>query len=567
MQTKNGIDQAAPDHSPSHRPWHSSYPAAIQAYHVSADRTAGGLSDLSKQGATDYGSKTALSMVLPQGAHVSLSFSAVDEFSDYLASYFVNEAGLQVGDVVAIQLPNCLHHVITAYAAWKAGLIVTNVNPLYTGREVLLQLQDSSAKLLVANELFYANAKLVSEELGIPILMTSLADFFPEEAVKLINQLLTKGLVNEEIPGSTAFTRALIVGAQQPASVNRHHSVALYQYTGGTTGRSKGAVITHHQMLTVLAQTEAYLRAFDVEMGAEDTVLTVIPMYHIFAFALNFLLFYKLGAHNVMIPNPRPLANVRPAFEFFDVTWMTGVDTLYAGLLNEPWFKDTAMSVKFSISGGTSLRPATARAWEESVGPIVEGYGLTETCCVVAFNPPGPRMKPGTVGLPVPGLDIRVVSSDGADVPLGQPGELWVRGDSVIQSYLNRPEETEASFDEGWFKTGDIVTMDTEGYIRIVDRKKDMINVSGFNVYPNEVEAIIAEMASVTEVAVVGVKADDESEVVKAVIVRRSSELTAEDVIAHCRLHLTGYKLPRLIEFVDILPKSPVGKILRTHLR
>lgn len=560
----------APNPAPQPTPrdvWEQTYPESIRAYEVDPDRVSGALHALCEQGSAVHGDKVALSFILPQGAQTSLSFREVDALSTQLARYFVHEAGMQAGDVVAIQLPNSLHHAITAFAAWKAGLIVTNVNPLYTPREVLHQLRDSSAQILVASDLFAPQAHAAASDLGIPVLLTSLADFFEPAAAGFIRQLLAQSAPAAPDFAHVRFTDALARGMAHDGLPDRAHPVALYQYTGGTTGLSKGAVITHRQMLTVLAQTQDYLRAFDVRMGADDTVLTVIPMYHIFAFALNFLLFYKLGARNVLVPNPRPLSNVRAAFEFCDVTWMTGVDTLYAGLLNEPWFKDVPRSLKFAISGGTALRPSTARQWEDTVCPIVEGYGLTETCCVVAFNPPGPKMKIGTVGLPVPGLGVRIVGAEGRDVDIGEPGELWVRGDSVIQAYLNRPDESASAFEGGWFKTGDVVAMDPEGYIRIVDRKKDMINVSGFNVYPNEVEAVIAALPAVAEVAVVGVATDDAVEVVKAVIVRRDAALTADAVLAHCRGELTAYKVPRIVEFVDGLPKSPVGKILRNQLR
>ncbi len=312
---------------------------------------------------------------------------------------------------------------------------------------------------------------------------------------------------------------------------------------------------------------EDYLNAYGVEMERGDAIATLLPMYHIFAFNFNFLLLFLRGGRNLLVPNPRPLSNAAAVFEKFDVRWITGVDTLFAGLLAEPWLQAKPPALKLAISGGTSLRPATAERWQAKVGLIVEGYGLTETCCFVSFNPPSAASRLGTVGLPMPGCQVRIVDAQGGDLAPGAPGELLVRGPHVIQRYLNRPQETDEALVDGWFHTGDVAVMDEQGYLRIVDRKKDMILVSGFNVYPNEVEDAIAEHSDVSEVAVVGVPDAQSGEAIKAFITLHQSGLDAAGIISHCRERLTAYKVPKQIVFREQLPKSPVGKILRAQLR
>lgn len=553
--------------TPSRR-WEQHYPTPLHDYRIDAESLTGNLANCAEDNARRFSDAPAFTQVLPNGLQASLSFADIERLSNAFAAYLMHEQGLAPGAVVALQLPNSLHYPIAVLGAWKAGLIVTNVNPLYTERELDAQLLDSGASLLVACDLFAKRAQPVIEQRGVPLVLTSLGDFFPTPVGQAIQKSLEEQTGDDLTPqiAFQRFTQTLSLGEQRGLS-RRHHPVALYQYTGGTTGRSKGAVLTHANLKAVLRMAEDYLADFGAQIEPGDIILTIPPLYHIFAFNFNFLLFFGGGAHNLLVPNPRPLANTRPAFEQFPVRWMTGVDTLYAGLLAEPWFQANPPALKLAVSGGTALRPVTGERWRALVGQILEGYGLTESACFVAFNPPGPKERPGTVGLPLPGLDVRIADADGQELEAGIPGELLVRGPNIIEHYLNRPEETREAFLDGWFRTGDIAVMDDDGYIRIVDRKKDMVLVSGFNVYPNEVEAVIAEHPDVMEVAVIGVPDEATGEAVCAFVALYRPGLDAETIIHHCRQRLTAYKVPKRIEFREQLPKSPIGKILRAQLR
>jgi len=341
----------------------------------------------------------------------------------------------------------------------------------------------------------------------------------------------------------------------------------VLQYTGGTTGVAKGAQLSHRNLLSNIAQIRA-MGASHIEPGRE-CVLTALPLYHVFAFTANLLSFYDAGARNVLIPSPRPVQNLQRAIENTPLTWITGVNTLFNALLNEEWFVAfPPRRLKAAIAGGTALHHAVAERWEQVTGTrIAEGYGLTETSPVVTFNPlSGPR-RPGSIGIPVPGTDVRLVDDAGRPVPAGQPGELVVRGPQVMQGYWNQPAETALVLEDGWLRTGDVAVMDADGFFTIVDRKKDLILVSGFNVYPNEVEDAVSRLDAVLEAAVVGIPDARSGEAVRAYVVRRDAGLTAEQVIAHCRTVLTDYKVPRSVVFRDELPKTPIGKILRKTLK
>jgi long-chain acyl-CoA synthetase len=549
--------------------WEKSYPEYLKNYVLRREGLSSNTGAIAEESALRYGARVAFTLVLPGGEHADLSFTRVNKHADALAAFLTDRLGLVPGDVVALQLPNSIHYPIAVFAAWKAGLIITNVNPLYTERELRAQLVDSGAKLLIASELFYERADSVARELDVPTIISSPGDFFP---TAINTDVQKKILAKPAAPSpSTAirhfrFSDALDIGETLAPVEPVSFPVALYQYTGGTTGRSKGAILTHDNLIVVLKMWEDFRHAYHADFEPDDTVLTVLRLYHIFAFVVNFLSFFKSGARNILIPSPRPLENVRAAFEKFSITWMSGVDTLYAGLLAESWFHADPPKLKYAISGGTSLRPSTSVKWQALVCPILEGYGSTESSCLISFNLPG-MSYPGSVGLPMPGLRVSVVDDAGHAVRPGERGELVISGPNIMQGYLNQPEETSKAMVDGWFRTGDIVVMAPEGYITVVDRKKDMVLVSGFNVYPNEVEAAIAEHPDVVEVAVISVPDEATGEAVQAVIVPRRSTLTAQEIVRHCRERLTGYKIPKHVIFRDKLPKSAVGKILRAELR
>lgn len=550
---------------PAAMPLEGAYPEALRHYQLDFSALPANAAQLAKQAAADHGDQPAFTFVLPTGANVVRSFREIDALSDAFATWLVREQGLQAGNVLALQMPNCLHYPIAVFGAWKAGLIVTNVNPLYTGRELRLQLEDSGARLLLVCDMFLPVAGPVAQALALPVLTASLWDFFEEPIASAIRAKMA-GPADPAAAPVPRMADALGLGQALAPIKQRSHPVALYQYTGGTTGRSKGAVITHDNILATLRITRDFLGAYDGPKRGE-TMLTVLPMYHVFAFMVNFLVFFEAGARNLLVPNPRPMANLQKTFEQFDVQWTAGVDTLFAGLLAEPWFQAKPPHLRYAFSGGTALRTSTAQAWQALVCPILEGYGMTETSCIVSCNPPSATPRLGTVGVPMPGCRVRIVDAEGRDLPEGERGELLVQGPQVVAGYLHAPDDSASTIQDGWLHTGDIAQLEEGGYIRIVDRKKDMILVSGFNVYPNEVEDVLAAHPDIAEAAVIGVQDAGTGEAVRAFVVSRDPALTLEDVERHCRTQLTAYKVPRQIVFREQLPKSPVGKILRASLR
>ena len=545
--------------------WEKSLPSSLRNYQLDFSSLPANAAVLASDAANQYLSRTAFAFVLPTGVSTARSFIEVDALSDALAAYLVHELKLTPGQVIAVQLPTCVHYPIAVFGAWKAGLIVTNVNPLYTERELRLQLEDSGAQVLLTSDTFLHVAQPVAAVLGVRLMTASMWDFFDDPVAATIRAKLASGILTPTMP-FTRMADALRQGQALEKVARGDHPVALYQYTGGTTGRSKGAVITHQNILATLRMTRDFLDAHEGPRCGE-TILTVLPLYHIFAFVVNFLMFYTTGATNLLVPNPRPVSNLRSAFEGFQIDWMSGVDTLYSGLLDEPWFRENPPKLRFALSGGTALRPSTAAAWQALVCPILEGYGMTETTCIVSSNPPTQKPRVGTVGLPMPGCEVRIVDADGCNLGPGERGELLVKGPQVIAGYLHAQEDGASAIVDGWLHTGDIAEFEPDGYLRIVDRKKDMILVSGFNVYPNEVEDILATHPDIAEAAVIGVADPATGEAVRAFVVTQNKALTAADIDRHCRAQLTAYKVPKQIVFRDSLPKSPVGKILRALLR
>lgn len=535
------------------RSWEASYPVRLRGYRVDRAGLPDSVDFFTRTARLHVGDAHAFTVVLPDGTCESLSFAQVDELAEAFGAFLRHRLGSTRGKVVAVQLPNCLQFVVAVLGSWKAGAIVTPVNPLYTPRERDIQLVDSGASLLVAPA-FGGGA--VSPVACQEVILVD--NWGP--SVRTVTSFKSddgKGLLN--------FDDAISLGRAYPSALTERHEVALYQYTGGTTGRSKGAVLSHRNLLAAMKIVDDFTSAYGLTFGPSDTLLTVLPLYHVYAFVLSFLLFFSHGSRNILVPNPRPLANLKPAFEQYSINYMSGVDTLYAGLLHEPWLRDNSRSLKYAFAGGAPLKRSTRERWLGEICPILEGYGLTETCSVVAFNPPGPNRKDGTVGLPLPETDLRIIDGAGQQVAYGERGELLIRGPQVMAGYTSS-EETEMAFIDGWFRTGDVVVMDADGYLEVVDRKKDVVLVSGFNVYPNEVEAVIAEHPGVREIAVVGTPDETTGEALAAFVVRQGDELQAEELITHCRGRLAAYKIPKRVIFRDQLPKSNVGKVLRSEL-
>ncbi len=527
-----------------------------------------------------YGAQAAFTTCMPNGMHGSLTYAQVAQHSDAFAVYLREVAGLQPGARVALQTPNCLAYPVAAFGVFKAGCVLVNTNPLYTPAEMEHQFRDSGAEALVIVDMFADKLEQILQRTSIRhVIVAQVPQFFssiPCGVIRLVMKFWNKALPEITVP-HLRLEQALAQGAAARESKNLDvaaytrelggDALAALQYTGGTTGVSKGAMLSHGNLLANLDQAFA-MGASHIAPGKE-VVLTALPLYHIFAFTFNLLCFYSAGARNILAPNPRPIQNLQRAFENYPITWVSGVNTLFNALLNEEWF--TAFppaQLKASVAGGAALQHAVAERWQRVTGTaIAEGYGLTESSPVVCFNPLSGVQKPDSIGIPVPGTDVRLVDDRGEPVPAGSPGELIVRGPQVMPAYWQRPEETAATLKDGWLYTGDIALMDADGYFKIVDRKKDMILVSGFNVYPNEVEDAIAAMDEVLEVGVIGVPDAKSGEAVRAYIVPQADGLTEEQVRAHCRKTLTDYKVPKTIEFRKELPKSPIGKILRKNLR
>ncbi len=526
------------------------------------------VAEMIRDASRQYANHTAFTVVLPTGAAASLTYREVDELSDRFAYYLRNDLGLSAGDRVAVQMPNCLAYPVASFGIFKADCVLVNVNPLYTAREMNHQLKDSGAKVLVVIDMFADKVPQALEGTQVKhVIKTSLTNFFPPLKRVLINTVLK---LKKQIPKSDWPTIPFAATLKKQGKVDmqaKPETLAVLQYTGGTTGVAKGAELMHSNLLANIAQIE--IMNGDTTKAGEEVVLTALPLYHIFAFTFNMLFFYRSGGHNLLCPSPRPVDNLRPMFENYEVTKFSGVNTLFQGLLNTEWFtSNPPKKLNLTISGGTALHTAVAEKWFQVVGSrILEGYGLSETSPTLCVNPTKGENRPGTIGIPLPGTLVRIVDENDEPVPVGEPGELVAKGPQVMRGYANRPEETAKALKDGWFHTGDIAIMDERGYFRIVDRKKDMIDVSGFNVFPNEVEDALAMHPDIIEAAVIGVPNDSGSETVRAYVSSSNPKLTAEDVIAFARENLTAYKVPKQVIFRDDLPKTPVGKILRKELK
>ncbi len=547
--------------------WLSSYPPGVpeeidlDAYHS--------IADVFEQAVRRFGENPCFSNL-----GTTLSYNEMDRYTDQLANYLQGLPGLNKGDRVAVMMPNVLQNPIAIFATLRAGFAVVNTNPLYTPRELEHQLKDSGAKVIIVIENFcHTLDEVIDDTLIQHVVTTQLGDMlsFPKSlVVNLVVKYLKKMVPPFSLPQRVSFKKALQLGSSKPheAVASNHDDLAFLQYTGGTTGVAKGAMLTHGNMIANMQQASAWIE--NVIEDGQEVIITALPLYHIFSLTANCLTFMKVGALNYLITNPRDMPGFVRELQGLRFTAITGVNTLFNALMNTPGFEQIDFSnIKLSLGGGMAVQQPVAERWQKLTGsPLLEAYGLTETSPAVCINPLNLHEYNGSIGLPVPSTEVSVQDHQGNLLPQGETGELCVRGPQVMKGYWQRPEETaKVLSDDGWLKTGDVAHMDELGFFRIVDRLKDMILVSGFNVYPNEIETVIAGHEGVLEVGVIGEPNEACGEVVKAVIVKKDSALDEAAVIEHCRENLTGYKVPKIIEFRDELPKTNVGKILRRELR
>ncbi|MBC9072223.1 long-chain-fatty-acid--CoA ligase FadD [Thauera sp. CAU 1555] len=547
--------------------WLKSYPPGVPAeidHHQFAS-----LADLFEQSVRKYGNRTAY---INMGK--SITYEELDRLSARFAAYLQGELKLPRGARVALMMPNLLQYPVAMFGSLRGGYTVVNVNPLYTARELEHQLKDSGADAIVILENFAHTLEHVLPKVPVRhVIVTSLGEMlgFPKSAiVNFVVRRIKKMVPAWHIQGHVRFSAALELGARH--SMKRaeigHDDIAFLQYTGGTTGTAKGAVLTHGNIVGNLQQAHAWIGPYVKE--GEEVIITALPLYHIFSLTANCLTFFKIGATNVLITNPRDIPGFVKELAKHPFTVITGVNTLFNALLNNADFAKLDFSrFKIALGGGMAVQQAVADKWKKVTGKVLyEAYGLTETSPAVTINPLDLAEFNHSIGLPVSSTEVSIRDDDGNEVAVGQRGELCVRGPQVMKGYWNRPEDSARAFTaDGFFRTGDIAVMDEQGFIRLVDRKKDMILVSGFNVYPNEIEDVVASHPGVLEVAAVGVPDERSGEAVKVFVVKKYPALTAEAIVAHCRENLTGYKVPHHVEFRDELPKTNVGKILRRALR
>ena len=545
--------------------WLKSYPEGVPA---EIDlRAHASLKDILEKSCERYASQPAFSNM-----GTTLTYGQLDRMSRSFGAYLQGSAGLSKGDRVAIMMPNLLQYPVALFGALRAGMTVVNVNPLYTPRELQHQLADSGARAIVVLENFAHTLQQVLDRTQIErVVTTRIGDLlsFPMSTITNLVVKYLKGMVPEwHIPQSVDLRQTLEGGELNPVEVTAD-DVAFLQYTGGTTGVPKGAVLTHANMVANLEQTAAWIGRNLKEGG--ETVVTALPLYHVFSLTANLLTFLKIGAHNVLITNPRDIPAFVKELKRVQFTVITGVNTLFNALLNAPGIGEVnARALKVAVGGGMAVQRAVAERWEQVFGiPLIEGYGLTETSPIVCANPLDVKEFTGSIGLPLPSTEVSVRDENGQELPLGEVGEICVRGPQVMQGYWNKPEETaKVLTPDGWLRTGDMGYMDERGFVKLVDRKKDMIVVSGFKVFPNDVEDVVMSHPGVLEVAAVGVPDERSGEAVEIIVVKKDPQLTEAALIEHCKKHLTGYKVPRKVVFrSEPLPKTNVGKILRRVIK
>ena len=549
------------------KPWLSQYPAGVPA-DIDEHRFAS-LKDMLAASCARFASLPAYSAM-----GETMTFRQLDEASRAFAAWLQKAAGLRRGDRVALMMPNLLQYPVALFGVLRAGMVVVNVNPLYTPRELAHQLKDAGVSAIVVLENFAHTLEQVIASTAVrTVVTTQVGDLLPP-----LQRLLTNAVVKHvkklvppwHLPGAVDFRSALAAGRERTLDDIdlRHSDLAFLQYTGGTTGVAKGAMLSHGNMVANVLQVGAWMSP-NLNDG-EETLILPLPLYHVFALT-GALSFFAKGAQTVLIPNPRDLPAFLKVLRHTRFTAIIGVNTLFRALLDAPGFVAVELRpLKLAVAGGMAVQHVVAQRWKERAGvPLVEGYGLTESAPVAIANPVTIDAWSGQIGIPLPSTEAAILDDDGGPVALGEVGEICLRGPQVMQGYWNHPEETAKAFTpNGWLRTGDMGVMDERGSIRITDRKKDMIVVSGFKVFPNEIEDVLTLHPGVLEAAAVGVRDPRSGEAVKVVVVRRDPGLTEADVLAHCKQHLTAYKMPRVVEFrADPLPKTNIGKILRRELR
>jgi long-chain acyl-CoA synthetase len=552
------------------RPWLSAYPEGVSADIDTS--TYSSLVELMQDSFKRFGDRSAFSFM---GRDVS--YAELDRLSQVFAAY-LQSLGLVFGDRVAIMLPNVLQYPVAVAAVLRAGFVVVNINPLYTARELEAQLKDADAKAVIILENFAATLQQCLEKTPVEhVVLCAMGDRLGWLKGLLVNHVVrrVKKMVPAfDLPKAVRFNDALAQGERCTLTLPEidGEDLAVLQYTGGTTGVAKGAELLHRNLVANVLQSEMWnspaLRR--IPANEQVTFVCALPLYHIFAFTINMMSSLRMGGRSILIPNPRDIPAVCKELSKQRFHIFPAVNTLFNALANHPDFSKVDWShLVVSLGGGTAVQGAVAKLWLEKTGcPICEGYGLSETSPSASCNPVTSQAYTGTIGVPIPSTEMKIIDDDGNEVPVGQPGEIAIRGPQVMAGYWQRPDETARVMTvDGFFKSGDVGIMDERGFFRIVDRKKDMILVSGFNVYPNEIEDVVAGLSGVLECAVIGIPDERSGEAVKLVVVKKDPALTEADVREHCKLNLTGYKLPRVIEFRADLPKTPVGKVLRRELR
>ena len=546
--------------------WLKHYPKGVPA-EIDVN-TYASLRDVFKESCTKYGPRKAYTCM-----GKSITFAELDTLTAAFGAWLQGQ-GCKKGSRVALMMPNVLQYPVCLFGALRAGCTIVNVNPLYTARELEHQLNDSGAEVLIVVENFAHTYEEIAAKTKVrKVIVTSIGELlgFKGLIVDLVLRKVKKMIPAWNVPGSLRLSDALAEGRKlklKPVPLG-HEDIAFLQYTGGTTGVSKGAILLHRNIVANLLQARAWILPF-LGHDSVEVILTPLPLYHIFSLTANCLTFMTLGAENVLIPNPRDIPGFVKEMRKHKFTVMTGVNTLFNALVNNPEFAKLDFSTfRVTLGGGMAVQEAVAVKWKKVTGcTLIEAYGLTETSPAATINPVDIPEYNGSIGLPISSTELVLRDDDGKNVPLGQPGEICIRGPQVMAGYWQRPDETAKVMDkDGWFATGDIGVKDERGFVKIVDRKKDMILVSGFNVYPNEIEAVVAMHPGVLECAAVGVPDKKSGEAVRLYVVKKDEALTADALIKHCREHLTGYKCPRDVEFRKELPKTNVGKILRRELR